>query len=139
MPTPSRALVACPKMNAEIACANSTSTSASVRTLAAVAMAKAKNQNSEALPPMKPANDERTLAHRGQHRGGRADLKQRAGKQPGYVARTRTRPRGASERHDGGEEEKRERKSEQEAHMRRADRAEARGQFALQRVAYGLS
>ena len=43
MPMPSRVLVGCLKMNAEIACANSTSTSASVRTLAAVASAKARN------------------------------------------------------------------------------------------------
>src|SRR4029079_15828844 len=59
MPRPSRVLVGCLKMNAEIACANSTSTSASVRPLAAVAIAKARNQNCDAKAPMKPANSER--------------------------------------------------------------------------------
>ena len=58
IPTPSRGLVFCPKMKAEIACANSTSTSASVRTLAAVASAKARNQNCDAVAPMKPANSD---------------------------------------------------------------------------------
>src|ERR1044072_9421756 len=58
MPTPSRALVFCPKIKTEIACANSTSTSARERTLAAVVSAKARNQNCDAVAPMKPAKSD---------------------------------------------------------------------------------
>jgi hypothetical protein len=83
-------------------------------------------------------DDERALPHGGQHQRGRGDLHERAVEHPGPETRARPRQGRARDEHDAGQEEQREGKAEQEAHMGGADRAELDGQLALRRIARGL-
>jgi hypothetical protein len=76
-------------------------------------------------------NDKRALAHGGEHESRGRDLRTRAENRPRPENPSRPRQRRSRRQHDAGQENEHEGKAEQKPHMRRADRAESRGQFAL--------
>jgi hypothetical protein len=84
-------------------------------------------------------DDERAVAHRGEHQRGRDDLGPCAKQHPRPEFRRRRGKRLAGHRKHHDKKHDRERKSEQKAHMRRADRAERGGELALHGVARGLA
>ena len=85
------------------------------------------------------SDDEGALAHHRQHGRGGADLRQRAEHHPRPENSRRVRQAVAAEiDHARQKDEQRERKAEQKTHMRRADGAERRRQFALHGIARGL-
>ena len=83
-------------------------------------------------------DDERSFAHRSEHQRGGRDLSERSREHPGPEGRRRRRQVIAGDCDEPEQKKQRERKSEQEAHMGRADRAEVCGQLALHGVTRGL-
>jgi hypothetical protein len=84
-------------------------------------------------------HDERAVVHGGEHECGRGDLCERAIEHPGPENGRRARQRLFGCDEDDREEHQRERKTEQEAHVRRPDRAECHGELALGGVAHRLA
>jgi hypothetical protein len=83
-------------------------------------------------------DDERSFAHRSEHQRGGGDLSERPREHPGPEGGRRRRQVIAGDRDEPEQKKQRERKSEQETHMGRADRAEGCGQLALHGVTRGL-
>ncbi len=81
---------------------------------------------------------EGALAHRRQHQRGGRDLRDGAVENPRPEFPSGMRQRQSGCQHHACKKDQRERKAEQKTHQRGAERAEARRQLALHRVANGL-